>query len=520
MDREIRCDFAIVGSGAGGSVVAYHLARAGERVVLIERGKRVRPEDMSDNELDMITRLYKDGGSQTNTEADMFVLQGQAVGGSTLLTNAVCFRLPEDIRRAFANTGFELNLRDLTRAYERVESVLNVHELQEDLYNPAAWRMIDGMRELGLRPGRFRKAMLNCIGCGYCNMGCRYGRKLDSSLTWIPMAEDHGATVMPEIEASKIETSGGVVTGLQCRDLARNERLRIVAKRYVLSGGAINTPELLLKSKIAQGRAGKRTSFNAGAILFAEYDEPVDGFDGDQMCVHHITSSYAIEQVHNPPLSFAMTMPGWFERHHADLARYRNLTSAGVLVPTQPVGEVLLGLGRKVIKPLFDHADFRFDLPQDDMHVLKQGLKQLARIFLASGAKRLISPAHDYTEIRGEDELDLLDERIRTQRDIVGFGSSHPQGGCAVGDDPTRDVVRPDFRVHGYENLYVADASLFPRSIRVNPMLTIMAVADYASASIGGVTQPEAIEEGIAWESRNSEARGRRSEVRELPGHV
>ena len=502
MRPDIETDFLVIGSGAGGSVVAYHLARANERVVVLERGKWIRPEDMSENELEQITSMYKDGGSQTNTEADMFVLQGQVVGGSTVLSNAVCFRLPEDVRRNFANQGFELPLRELTRAYERCEDVLNVHLLEDEVYNPAAYRMMDGMRELGLKPGRFPKAMLDCIGCGYCNMGCRYGRKLDASMTWVPMAVNRGAEILPESEALKIEVKNGAVTGVLCRDHRDGSTFRVKAKRYVLSGGAINTPELLLKSKILPDRAGHRTSFNAGGIVFAEYDEPVDGFDGDQMCVHHITHSYAIEQVHNPPLSFAMTMPGWFERHHNDLGRYRNLTSAGVLVPTQPVGQVLLGLGHKVIKRLFNHADFKFDLPGQDMHVLRTGLKQLMRIYLASGARRVITPAHKYTEVTDIKDVDVIDSVIRSQRDIVGFGSSHPQGGACLGDSAARDVVTPDFNVQGIENLFVADASLFPRSIRVNPMLTIMAVAEMAACKIGNLTPPDKIEEGIAWDAR------------------
>jgi choline dehydrogenase-like flavoprotein len=506
MRPDIETDVLVIGSGAGGSVVAYNLARAGERVTILERGKWVRPEDMNENEIDMISLLYKDGGALTNSEADMFLLQGNVVGGSTVLTNAVCFRLPQDIRQSFANQGFELPDDKLDAAFERCEGVLNVHDLEDDLYNPAAFRMMDGMRELGITPGRFKKGMLNCIGCGYCNVGCRYGRKLDASMTWVPMAVDHGAEVVPQSEAIKVEVKRGEVTGVICRDLKDGAKFKVRAKRYVLAGGAINTPELLLKSKIMPDRVGRRTSFNAGAIVFAEYDEPVNGFDGDQMCVHHITDKYAIEQVHNPPVSFALTMPGWFDRHHKDLMRYRNLTSAGVLVPTQPVGEVVLSFGRKVLRPLFDHADLKFEMPQEDMEVMRAGLKELIHIYLASGAKRVITPAHHYTEITDESQLDLVDKHIRKQRDIVGFGSSHPQGGCPIGDDVKRDVVTPDFNVYGIENLFVADASLFPHSIRVNPMLSIMATADLAAQKIGDITPPDAIEEGIAWEARRQTA--------------
>lgn len=502
MRRDIETDFLVVGSGAGGSVVAYHLARAGERVLLLERGAFVRPSDMSADELEMLPKLYKDGGGQTNTRADMFILQGQCVGGSTVLTNAVCFRMPDEVRRSFAAEGFEIPAEDLEESYRRVEEVLNVHPLEDELMNPAAYRIADGLRGIGLRPGRFRKAMLRCVGCGYCNMGCRFGRKLDASMTWVPMAQSRGAELLTGAEAVRIETRRGAVEGVICRDLRDGRIFRIRARRYVLSGGAINTPELLLRSGILSDRVGRRTSFNAGAIVFAEYPEPVDGFLGDQMCVYHLGEGYAIEQVQNPPMSFAATLPGWYDRHAGIMSRYRWLAAAGVIVPTAPVGRVFLGLGHRLLRPLFDHADIEFDLPPDDVASLRYGFKQIARAFLASGATRVILPTARPFEIRESGEVALLDERIRSQQDLVGFGSSHPHGGACCGDDPSRHVVGPDFRVRGLGNLFVCDASLFPGSVRVNPMLTIMAVADHAVRSIGGFRPRGPVEDGPVYEAR------------------
>lgn len=502
MRADIQTDFLVIGTGAAGSVIGYDLARAKERTVMLERGKWVRPEDMVQNELAMIASIYKDGGAQMNTACDMFLLQGNCVGGSTVLTNAVCFRMPEAVRQEWAAFGFELDPDVMEGHYQRVESVLNVDSLDARLENPATPLLRKGLKAVGLEPQSFRKNYLRCIGCGYCNVGCMYGRKLDASMTWVPMAQNHGAEIVTEAEAIRIESRGGVAESVLCQDLRDGSTFRIRAKRIVLSGGAINTPELLLKSRILPKLSGSRASFNCGAIMFAEYEQDVDGFNGDQMGVFHLGDGYAIEQLHNPPASFALTMPGWYERHHQDLARYRKLTSAGVLVPTQPVGCVFLGIGRKLARPLFDHAEIEFQIPESDLCNMREGFKALARAYLASGAKRVIPPAYEYTEITSPDQVDVIDRVMKKQKDITGFGSSHPHGGACLGNDSRRDVVRPDFRVQGFDNLFVCDASLFPTSMRVNPQVPIMAIADYAVRSIGGFTPTGPIEEGPAWEAK------------------
>ncbi len=521
MRPDIHTRFVVVGSGAGGSVVAFHLARAGEQVVMLERGAWVRPEDMSHDELEMISTIYKDGGSQTNTEADMFLLQGQCVGGSTVLTNAVCFRMPEHVRRSFGKHGFELPAERMEEAYGRVESVMNVTTLDERVHNPATGVIANGMRKLGLTPGQFRKSMLHCIGCGYCNVGCMYGRKMDASTTWSPMARDRGCEILTRTEAVRIERQKGKdgqqhVKALVCRDLSDGSTFRIFAERFVLSGGAINTPELLLRNKIATDRVGYRTSFNCGAICFAEYEEPVWGFDGDQMCVHHFEEGFGIEQIHNPPASFALTMPGWYDRHHDNMGRYPYRTSAGVLVPTSNNGRVFLSLGHRLLKPLFNCADIDFKIREEDLEKFRRGFELLARVFLASGAKKVMPPFSDYVEIESEDQLPEIRNRIVDQKSLTGFGSSHPQGGACAGTDPGRDVVDPDFRLYGFDNLFVVDASVFPHSIEVNPMISIMAMADLAVEKIGGLTMPETIDEGPAWEARQAGKSLRQADAAEV----
>jgi choline dehydrogenase-like flavoprotein len=502
MNGTIRTEAVVVGSGAGGSVVAFRMAAAGMRVTVVERGPWLHPRDMSHDEPAMIARLYKDGGAQTNNDGDMFVLQGNCVGGSTVLTNAVCFRMPDSVRQSFAAHGLDLPPGELTRAFERVEGVLGVSPLPLAAHNPAAARLMDGFRRIGAPTGGFRKAMQDCIGCGYCNIGCRYGKKLDAAQTWIPMAVTRGAQVLPGLEVVRIDHARGEVRALVARERATGQTVRIVADIYVLAGGAIATPELLLRSGLHKGRAGKRTSFNAGAIVFGEFPEPLDGFDGDQMCVHSLHDDFVIEQIQNPPVSLALTLPGFFGDHAARMQRYRNLGALGVLVPTRPTGEVFFGLGHRLLRPLFDHADIRFRMSPPEMAAFRNGCRTAAAALFAAGATRVYVPSGRDPLLEKPDDLSRIDDAMRDQRDLMGFGSSHPQGGACAGNDPRRDPVDPDFRVRGLRNLYVADGSLFPHSVKVNPMLSIMAVADLAANRITGTRPAPEITEGPAFRQR------------------
>lgn len=510
MTETLHTDFAVVGSGAGGGVTAYLLARAGERVTVLERGRRVPPSAMSEDELAALATLYKDGGSQMNSTQQLTLLQGNVLGGSTVLANCVCFRLPEDVRQEYAHHGFELLPDRLEQAYRRVESVLNVHETREEVLNPVSFKLEQGMRSLGIEPQRFRHASIDCNGCGYCNIGCRFGAKLDSSRTWIPMAEARGADVRTEIEVERIEHRGGAVRALLCKDHGSGRRVRVVARRYVLCGGGVNTPELLLKSGILTDRAGSRMSMNAGAMMVGRYPEPVDGFRGIQMGVYHIQDRYTIEQDHNPYLSFCMTQPIWLDREkRREPELYRHLTTCGVLTPIQSVGQVFLPPLRRLLPRLFQRAEIDIHLPEADRRVMVEGYKQLVAIYLASGCDVVYAPTHHKVEMRTPEDAEILDEVLADPRMISGLGSAHPMGGAPAGDDARRDVVTPEFRVRGLDNCFVADASLFPTSMGVNPMVSIMATADYASSFIAGVEPPDTIEEGPAhaWRMQQSDPR-------------
>jgi choline dehydrogenase-like flavoprotein len=469
------CDVCVIGSGAGGSVLACRAAQAGRDVLVVERGPYVRPSQMNDSEADMIPLLYKDGGLQMNSQMDMFILQGTCVGGSSTLSNMVMMRAPDDVLGSWRRFGAELDSEGLARSFETIEREIGTAESDPAHFSGSTRRFVSGARSLGLSPQRMRKAVGDCRGCGNCNIGCTFDSKRGALSTYIPWAEASGARVLAETEVDRIETRKGRVVAVHVRAGRTREPERIVAKQIIVAAGAIGSSALLLKSGIKKN-VGTRVSFNAGSMMVAEFDEPLDGYDADQMtwCIHG--DGYIIEPTHNPLMSAALTTPGWLEQHGDLMRRQRHLAYAGSLVGTGATGRV-------VLSPFWGHEETRFAASESDLRTVKRGLKVIAEVFFAAGAKRVILPTHRFRTITSPAEIPTIDEHVVSTRRI-SFGSAHPQGGNPMSSDRRVGVVDRDFAVHGMDNLFVCDASIFPSSVRVNPIDTVMAIADYAAPRI------------------------------------
>jgi choline dehydrogenase-like flavoprotein len=211
-------------------------------------------------------------------------------------------------------------------------------------------------------------------------------------------------------------------------------------------------------------------------MMVGDFDDPIDSYDADQMTSFVKKDGYLIEATHNPILSAALTTPGWLDEHAALMHRARHLAYAGAMSPSAPVGRV-------VWSRFTGHEETRFQATPRDMAVLREGLKAIARSFFAAGARRVFLPTDRFTEVHSERDLGVLDAKIRTMRDVQ-CGSSHPQGGNPMSDDPSFGVVDSGFAVHGVDGLYVCDASVFPETVGVNPMHTVMALAKIGSQRI------------------------------------
>jgi choline dehydrogenase-like flavoprotein len=488
----IDADVCVIGSGAAGATLAYHLAKAGREVLVVERGRYVEPRAFSEDEVEMIGKLYADGVFQQTQDFRFTVLQGSCVGGSTVVNNAVCFEPPDHVLARWNDAAIHAAGLDLDRLRASVADVvafLPITRQDGAPLNPSGSKYVAGAGALGLRPPELevdvvRANIKDCFGCGYCNIGCAFGKKLsmlDTTLPWAQRDFPGRVRILAECEVGRLRAlSGPVQRVIDARAAFPDGRkVTIRAQTFVLSAGAIASSYLLLRSGLGRDLpVGQHLCFNMGAPLTAEFADVMNAYDGLQ--ISHFgrprpERGFVYETWWNPPVAQAVNMPGWFEDHFENMRHYSRLMAVGVLVGTAGNAQVK--------EALTGGPDIAYTPEVADLRKLGDALKQLGQILFAGGAQRVMANTWGYDVFRGPKELDRL-ERIALDPSYIALGTGHPQGGNALSTDPRRGVVGPDFRVHGYENLYVCDASVFPSSLTVNPQLTIMSLAHYASALI------------------------------------
>ena len=214
---------------------------------------------------------------------------------------------------------------------------------------------------------------------------------------------------------------------------------------------------------------------------FGDDGPPLRAFAGLQMSDYvegGEARDHVIETWFNPVMSQALVMPGWLGEHQRNMERYDRLGSLGVLVESERNGNHVL---RR--RELFSGSEVAFTPSERDLRRLLRGLREAGELLLEAGAKHVMPATFRYEELRSTADLSRLDygDLVKDASDI-SVNTGHPQGGNAISRDRATGVVDERFRVHGWENLYVCDASVFPTAVRVNPQLTVMALAQRAGS--------------------------------------
>lgn len=473
-----RTDVAVIGSGAAGSVMAYELARRGHRVTVLEKGPRLDPTTFEHSELTAFPRLFKYSGLQTTSDHNGLLLQGAVVGGSTVINNAIWMRADLDrVLPTWEAAGASVDRRAIEAAYGELEQALQVKPIAPGLANGGASLFERGCERMGIPSEYLHNNRSGCLGCGWCNYGCRYNRKTSMLVTYIPWAEARGAEFIDRCEDVRIVTAGGRATGVTATRAGRS--VKIDAERVVVSAGAIGSSTVLLRSGIdLNGRVGRGLHMLGGAFVTGQTAEPIDGYDGiGLVCCAHASNDYVIESYFAPPVQFAVRLGGWFLQHFDRAMHYGRFIDGGVMVGTNPAnGRVSLD------RRGFPRIDLHLD--DQDMDRLRRGIRTIGRIYFAAGARKVFPSSFRFLEFSHPDELDRIEDVI-TEPDDLFVGSAHPQGGNPMSRDPRRGVVDEQFRVHGFDNLYVADTSVWPSNIWANCQATAMATSHYAATFVG-----------------------------------
>lgn len=501
----IETEVLIVGSGAGGAILAYSLAEQGKHVLLVERGQYVEPRAFAEDELTQLEALYDGGLLQVASDYRFGVLQGNCVGGSTTVNNAICFPPPPDVLQRWnqgAGHDAGIDVPELARCTDWVRTFLHVRELGSTIPPFLFHKGVDKLNAVIGRPGadtgltmpkpfecNIKADAETCYGCGKCNIGCPYDKKLSMLIATLPCAQrDFGRRVriISECEVEQINAVSGSpqrVADVRAR-LGDGRRVTIRANTFVLAAGALASSHLLLKNGI--GRAlpvGKGLSFNMVAPVMAEFREPMNSFDGIQMG-HYVNDRlgdrFLIETWFSLPVGLALTMGGWFDEHFNNMRRAGHMAAYGMVVGTDGESSVFHNA-------MTNDMGFHAVQTPRDMERMVQGLDKLARVLFDAGALRLIVNTWDHGSLTNPSQIPALLEQARDPR-FISLASAHPQGGNAIGRNRKMGVLDENFRVHGYQNLFVCDASVFPTSLQVNPQMTVMSVARYAASRIAALT--------------------------------
>ncbi|HEY3139388.1 MAG TPA: GMC family oxidoreductase, partial [Blastocatellia bacterium] len=496
-------DYCIVGSGAAGAVLAYRLAAAKGKeasICVLERGGYYSPrQDFSDDEMRMIRMLYAESGLQISRSFDFTILQGECVGGTTVINNAVCFQMPQVSQNEWK--GFGVDVGTITQHYARVRDEINISVIKPETVNQNVENLfikgVDGYNAAHNGMGRISAAQRlsgnfsNCLGCGLCNIGCRRMRKLSMLETFIPWAKAHGALVVPNVGAVQCETENGPrkkVTAVVIRMPNGEFRRLRIRKALIVAAGAIASSRFLMRSNVGGEAVGKGLACNFAIAPLVQFPERTDAFDGLQMTLFAAPESFEaiFETTFFPPGSCSIALPLYFDRHSGMMEAYRQSANFTALVGSDPGGSV--SRKRDV---MFGRA-VQWEQTADDVVRIKKAVATIVRISKSAGAKRILLPTHPVLEINLDS---TTDETLRAFDHVLGdksyfnFVTAHPQGGNMMASDSFDErVVDLDFRVRDCENLFVCDASIFPRGIRVNPQWTIMALASEAAGRIAEMT--------------------------------
>jgi choline dehydrogenase-like flavoprotein len=469
----IDADVCVIGAGAGGAVVAAELAEGGMDVVVLEQGPRHHPDGFTARPPEMLARLYRDG-SQTATLGNPPILLplGRGIGGTTLVNSGTCFRTPSKVlARWRAERGLEaLTDEALDPCFKRVEDALSIAEVTPELAGRNAAVARRGAEALGWSHGYLRRNARGCVGSGVCAFGCPTSAKQHVGITYVPRAEAAGARVLPEADVRRIVVERGVARSVEARLLGPDgpARLDVRAPLVVVAAGTIHTPLLLARSGLggASGQLGRNLALHPATGAYALMDEVVDMAKGVPQSFYvdeFADEGIMFEGVAGPPSYVALSLPLSGRRHAEAMASYRHLAMFGLMVSDTSRGSVRTLAGRPLI---------RYDLDDADVQRFRTGLVRLEELFLAAGACEVYLPLP-----RG-----VRPEQAR-RRDLKPM-AFHPLGTARADARPEHGVVDGDLKLHGVAGVHVADGSVVPTALGVNPQLTIMALATRLAFSL------------------------------------
>lgn len=493
----LKSDVCIIGTGAGGGVLADRLTELvpGLDVLMLEAGPHYTSTFFNQRE-DQMNVLFKNRGGVTTVGGAIQIMAGNCVGGSTAMYTGVIFPTPgEVLERWEAEYGVEgWSTQALAPHFAALMQDLNAHELPPDYINMQNRRFEEGCQKLGIPCRPLLIATKNCRQAAFCNLGCVNDAKQNALVTFVPKALSRGARLIANCRVESV--SRGVVRaevrpappGAQPNTVAQGA-LEVRCRLIVLAAGAMGSPELLMRSDLEVGSAlGTSVTLHPALNLHALHRECLFGHRGFPKAfytdAYSESHNYLLETSFYYPFTTAKNLPLFGESLRQAMENYHRMMSMLILVHDDPHPENRFVMSQR-------GAVLRYRLFPKELSALIHAQREAARIFFAAGCDTVFLPGAKEPVVprRRFSDLDRLVRRRYHLPNLVTLHSAHPQGGCPMGNDPSRSVVNSRGQLHRHPDIFVADGSLFPTSVKVNPALSIMAfarrIADFIREDLG-----------------------------------
>ncbi|HVQ57630.1 MAG TPA: GMC family oxidoreductase [Solirubrobacterales bacterium] len=483
------CDVVIVGSGAGGAAAAAALAEAGLDVLVLEAGGHYNRENYPSDHLEAIAELYRDAGlTIAEGRPPIPVPVAKVVGGTTVINSGTCFRAPDPVLDHWRERYGISWAQDLDADFAEAEDFLHVTQLDPNRMGRNGQLAMEGAAALGASAAPIWRNAGNCVQCSSCPFGCRIDAKRGMHVSYLPRAVAAGARIRAGVEASRVLMEGDRAIGVECR-VRGGRGYPVRARRAVIAaGGALGTPELLLRSGLGGDQVGRNFHMHPACWVGARYEEEVRGWEG-------VMQSFYVDQWEDlgvlleatfTPLAFGGAwLMGAGRAHQEAMLDFAHVGSIGVHLGDRSSGRIGLGSEGSL------RASYK--LTREDAERIVFGIARAAEIHFAAGATEVYPNIARAKVLRPSDLASF--EATRFSPAELRLEAFHPMGTARIAADPGEGVCAPDGSVNGTRGLYVADASLFPTSVGVNPMMTIIAFAKQIARGISareGAAEAEA----------------------------
>lgn len=486
-------DVLVIGSGAGGGVVAGELSAAGQDVLVVEKGGYYAEQDFNGRELDS-QKLYERRGLLTTSDLSMSILAGSTLGGGTTVNWTASLATPAEVLHEWEREyGFSGASGAAFQASVRaVSERLNVG--REDSQITAVNRLLEaGCKALDYRVEPIPRNAKGCGVCDFCNFGCASGGKQSTLRTYLQDAHERGARILVKAQVERVLIERGEARGalvdVEGAD-GRRHRVTIRAKTVVVAAGAIHTPAILMRSGLLNHNIGANLHLHPVTVIYGQFEEMVKGWEGPPMT--RLSPAFAnldgrgygvrLETAPAHPGITAAALPWQSGAAHKRLMqRMPHLANIIVLTRDRYGGRVRVdGRGEPVV-------DYRLH-PYDARHLMR-GLVEALRVHIAAGAVEVSSPHTRPLIYRpgvdgsAADYLKAVEAR-GFQPNAYALFSAHQMSSCRIGGNSARGAVDPSGESYEARGLYVMDGSVLPSASGVNPMLSIMSVAHFLAQQL------------------------------------